>query len=204
MTRILKRVAIVVLVLALAGFVAFLYFIPPFTVAPPETFSQAQLDMLPKLDGIADPAVRTIAERGRYLVLTSDCAGCHGTPGPENAVPSMYLAGGMRFQTATHGETVSRNLTPHPTGLGSRSDAEIMRALRGGMRGGTPGGRAMSHTAMPWPVTAGWTEEDLYAVITYLRHIPPVQHHIPEPTAARPANPQVFEAAWGGKDAGRR
>lgn len=204
MKRVLKWTLLVVLVLGLTGFVAFLHLIPPFTVAPPETFSNAQLDAMPALDGIADPAVRTVAERGRYLVLTSDCAGCHATPGPEHAGPPGYLAGGMRFQTVTHGETVSANLTPHETGLANRSDADIVRALRSGIRASAQGPRSMSHTAMPWPITASWSAEDLHAVVTYLRHIPAITNRIPEPTPTRPSNPQVFEAAWGGKNAGTR
>ena len=112
----------------------------------------------------------------------------------------------MKFVTNTHGTTVSRNLTPdHETGIGSRTDAELMRALRGGVRGGAgPSGWSMSPTSMPWPTTANWSDEDLYAVITYLRHIPPVRHHIPDPTPGRPDNAAVFEVAFGGKEAGRK
>lgn len=206
MKRLLKRTVMVLVVLALVGFIAFLYLIPPFTLMAPETFAQMQLDYLPPLDGIADPATRAIAERGRYLVLTSDCAGCHATPGPENAAPSMYLAGGMKFVTTSHGAVVSRNLTPDKdTGIGTRTNDELMRTLRGGVRGGAgSSGWAMSHTAMPWPVTSNWSEEDMFAVITYLRHIPPVRHTIPDPAPGRPDNAEVFEAAYGGHDAGKK
>jgi hypothetical protein len=205
MKRILKWTALVVGVLAVAGFIAFLFLIPPFTLVAPETFAKMQLDVLPSLDGITDPATRAIAERGRYLVLTSDCAGCHATPGPENAGPSMYLAGGMRFVTTSHGTVVSRNLTPDPeTGIGRRTDAELKSALRGGVRAGAAGGWAMSHGAMPWPITASWSDEEIHAVIMYLRHIPPVRHAIPDPAPGRPDNPQVVEAAYGGKNAGTK
>jgi hypothetical protein len=200
--RVLKWTLIAVVVLAAAGFVTFLYVIPPLTLLPPEDFVKMQKDVLPSLAGITDPATRALAERGQYLVLTSDCAGCHLPPGPENAVPAMYLAGGMRFVTPSHGTVVSRNLTPdQDTGLGRHSDADITRALRGGVR---PDGRVMPHSSMPWPLTANWTDEDLHAVVTYLRHIPAVRHRIPDPSPGTPGDPQVVEAAYGGKDAGTK
>ena len=200
--RTLRWSLLIVMVLAVGGFIAFLYFIPPFTVASPDTFVKAQVNLIPPLVGIADPATRALAERGRSIVLTSDCAGCHVPPGPENMVPEMYLAGGMRFQTQTHGTVVSRNLTPDKeTGLGDRTDAEIVRALRGGVRSG---GWAMSPHAMPWPLTASWSDEDIHAVLTYLRHLPPVRHAIPNPAPGRPDNPDVTVAVYGGKDAGKK
>ncbi len=200
--RLAKWTAVVLVVVAAAGFVGFLYVIPPLTSMSVEDLTGMQQALLPSLASIGDPAERARAERGRYIVLTSDCAGCHQPPGPENAVPAMYLAGGMRFVTESHGTAVSRNLTPdRQTGLGGRTDDEIARALRGGVQ---HDGWIMSHSSMPWPLTANWSEEDRRAVITYLRHIPPVRHTIPARTADTPADPAVAEAAYGGHDAGRK
>jgi mono/diheme cytochrome c family protein len=200
--RILKWTALVLAVLAVAGFVAFLYLIPPLTMIPVQDLVASQTQWLPSLSSIADPATRTLAERGRQIVLASDCTGCHQPPGPENAVPSMYLSGGMRFVTHTHGTVVSRNLTPDPdTGLGRRDTDSILRAMRGGVR---PDGWIMSHSSMPWSLTANWSEEDRMAVVTYLRHIPPVRHAIPDRQSATPADAGIAEAAYGVKDAGRK
>ncbi len=202
MKRVITWTLLVVAVLAAVGFVGFLYFIPPFTIASPETFVKAQVDLSPALGGIAEPATRALAERGKYLVLTSDCAGCHFPPGAENMVPQMYLAGGLRFVTADHGTIVSRNLTPDAdTGIGRRTDAELKRLLRGGV---LPDGREVSSHAMPWPITANWSDEDIHAVLTYLRHIPPVRYRIPDPGPERPADPSVVEEAYGGKSAGTK
>ena len=199
--RIVKWSVMVGLVLVVLGFGAFLYLVPPFTLLPPETFVKTQIDLTPATAGIPDPATRLLAERGKYLVLTSDCAGCHTPPGPDNMVPEMYLAGGMRFVTASHGTVVSRNLTPdEETGLGRQSPADIARTLRSGVR---PDGRSMSPHAMPWPLSANWTDEERHAVITYLRHIRPVGHAIPDAVPSqRPDNPSVVEAAYGMTDAG--
>ena len=192
MKKILKWAVAVILVLAVCGFAAFLYFIPPLTSLPPETFIAQQASATPTVEGIADPAERLIAERGRYLVLTADCAGCHTTQGPQGPRADMFLAGGLTFTTNTHGAAVTRNLTPDTeTGLGGHSDAQIKMVLRSGV---FHGGRSISPRAMPWPGFSTWTDEDLHAVITYLRHIKPVRHAIPDP------GPGKANAIVGGAD----
>jgi mono/diheme cytochrome c family protein len=170
-------------VLAVFGFAAFLYLIPPLTSVAPEEFIKQMASSAPVVDGIADPAERLIAEHGRYLVLTTDCAGCHTTQGPKGPRPDMFLAGGLTFTTNTHGAAVSRNLTPdRETGLGGRSDEEIRMVLRSGA---FHTGRSISSRAMPWPGYSSWTDEDVHAVLTYLRHIKPVRHAIPDPGPGR-------------------
>ena len=47
MKRILKWAALVVVVLAFCGLMAFLYFIPPFFTTPPEQFSKAMREVGP-------------------------------------------------------------------------------------------------------------------------------------------------------------
>ena len=77
-------------------------------------------DAAPAVTDIADPAERAIAERGRYIVMTTGCIGCHATNGPQGPDLTKYLAGGgLKIQTP-HGTFVSRNLTPdQETGLGA-------------------------------------------------------------------------------------
>ena len=203
MKRILKWIALVVVFLAACGFVGFLYFVPPLMSIDPEEFVRGEAAMAPPVDGIADPAVRALAERGRYVLMTSDCTGCHVTPGPQGPMPDMYLAGGRRFVTAAHGTVVSRNLTPDKeTGLASRTDDDVKRVLRSGVY---PDGRVISHTAMPWAQFSNWSDEDLHAVVVYLRHIKPVRHEIPPPAAGRADAivPNAIEVV-SGTDAGRR
>ena len=203
MKRILKWAVLVVVVLAACGFVAFLYFVPPLTSTAPVEFINAEAAMAPPADGIADPTVRALAERGRYVLMTSDCTGCHVTPGPQGPMPDMYLAGGRAFLTNAHGTVVSRNLTPdRETGIGARSDADIKRVLRSGT---FPDGRSISHISMPWAHYSNWSDEDLHAVVVYLRHIKPVRHVIPPavPGRADAIEPGAVEIV-SGADAGRK
>lgn len=203
MKKILKWALVVVAVVAVGGFLAFLYFIPPFTSMPPEAFIEPSTAAAPTVDDIADPAVRAIAERGRYIVIGTGCNDCHQTPGPEGPRWDLYMAGGLKMAAADGNTVVSRNLTPDDeTGIGRRTDAELMRILRSGVR---HDGRLMNHRQMPWAVLSNLTEEDRYAVVTYLRHLKPVTHRIPDPvpTEGLP-DPSAAESSWGGRDYGGR
>ena len=198
MKRFLKWTLVVVVVLAVCGFCAFLYFIPPFFIAAPETFSKAQNDAAPTVANITDPAERALAERGRYLVVTGGCIGCHQMPGPQGPQYDKYLAGGLKF-TTHDGTYVTRNLTSDAeTGLPRRTDEDVKRILRSGV---FPDGRVVSYRVMPWGTYTSWTEEDRHAVVVYLRHLPAVRHQVPEPVAPEPfSNPTAYEEVYGGKD----
>jgi len=203
MKRFLKWAALVVAFVAAVGFLAFLYFIPPFFIASPETFSKPVADAPPTVASIGDPAERAIAERGRYLVTVNGCIGCHAANGPQGPDYSRYLAGGGMKATNAGGTFVSRNLTPDgSTGLARRSDEEVKRVLRSGT---FPDGHVVSATVMPWATFSNWTEEDRHAVLVYLRHLPGVHHEIPEATRTPVSMPGgAFDADYGGQDYGVR
>jgi mono/diheme cytochrome c family protein len=151
----------------------------------------------PGVDTIADPAERAIAARGRYIVMTTGCVGCHATNGPQGPDLTKYLAGGAIKSQSTAATYVSRNLTPDKdTGLARRTDDQVKRVLRSGV---FPDGHVVAGTSMPWPAFASWSEEDLHAVLVYLRHLPAIRHQTPEPVFTRAVTtPGVLEEdhAW--------
>ena len=63
MKRFLRWFAISVMVCGILGFIAFLYFIPPFDFIAPEQMSRPAGEAGPDLSAIADPAERGVAER---------------------------------------------------------------------------------------------------------------------------------------------
>lgn len=179
MKRSLRRAALVVAVIAGLGFLAFLYYIPPFLLIPPEQFQKDMAQAASAVDDIADPGMRAIAARGRYIVMTAGCIGCHVVNGAQGPDLSKYLAGGGFKGQRREGTYVSANLTPdRETGLGRRSDEEVKRVLRSGT---FPDGHVAPPSVMPWASFSNWSEEDLHAVVVYLRHIPPVRRQIPAP-----------------------
>jgi hypothetical protein len=181
--RILKWAVIVVLVIAVVGFLAFLYLIPPFDLVSPETLAQPETDAALKLDSITDPKTRALAERGKYIVMVTGCVDCHAPPGPNGPDFSRYMGGGLKTAVKGHGTFVSANITSDKQyGLGRRTDEDVLRVLRSGVS--ADDGRQLWYRDMPWAWFANWTEEDRRAVLTYLRQVPAVSHKIPAPTDA--------------------
>jgi mono/diheme cytochrome c family protein len=99
------------------------------------------------------------------------CVECH-TPmvGPKFDYENQLGRGGFKFH-GPWGTSVSRNITPHPKdGLGEWSDEEIKRAITTGVsRDGT---RLMPPMGFHYYKNIG--EEDLDALVAYLRSIPPL------------------------------
>ena len=194
MKKIFKWVGIILGCLIVIGFLGFLYFIPPFTLAPPEAFSAPPAMAQPSLDGIKDPAQRLMAERGKYIVLRTGCTECHTPQGENGPMWDQYLAGGIKLNSKTGGTVISRNLTSDPqTGLARRTDAQVLRVLRSGV---LSDGRVVNHRAMPWSAFSNWSEEDRYAVLMFLRNVKPFKHEIPDPSqevvSGKPTEDEFF------------
>jgi hypothetical protein len=78
----------------------------------------------------------------------------------------------------------SRNITSDVrTGIGAWTDEQIVRAIRSGI---TPDGRTLHWQGMIWDHASNWDEEDIHALVAYLRMLPPVARQIPP---ARPPTP---------------
>lgn len=126
----------------------------------------------------ADPAV---IERGRYLVYgPAHCGQCHGIGDrehPELAVMDDPLIGGLEFAMGPIGTTFAPNLTSDSeTGIARLTDAEIARTVRSGVRSDGRLALMMKFSA------ANPSDEDLGAIISYLRSVPPVKHEVPGET----------------------
>jgi len=120
--------------------------------------------------------------RGRYLVENvAHCFLCHSetewtrdAPGQ----PKQGLRGGGRtwedFTDAPF--LVSPNITPDPeTGAGTWTDDMFARAIREGI-----GHDGRELFFMPWPFFRAMSDQDLDAVISYVRTIPPVKKSRPK------------------------
>lgn len=117
-----------------------------------------------------------IIERGRYIVHDlAPCASCHADPQQRAASArgeSVPLIGGYVFDIPP-GKFYPRNLTSDSaTGLGGVSDKAIARALRSGVG---HDGRAL----LPFMEMQGLADDDLQAVVSYLRTVPPVRNEVP-------------------------
>ena len=118
--------------------------------------------------------------RGRYLVRTLGCGDCHTpTDGKGGMMEQFIYAGGQRWRVGPYGEYSSYNLTSDSaTGLGAWKDEEIKKFITTGIR---RDGTRMLPFPMPWPAFASLREDDLNAIVTYLRTLPPVRNEVPKP-----------------------
>lgn len=73
----------------------------------------------------------------------------------------------------------SANLTPdNQTGIGLWTPDIFVKALRSGLHMGA--GRPIL-PPMPWEMIRKMTDDDLNAVFTYLKSLPPVKNQVPAP-----------------------
>lgn len=126
----------------------------------------------PNIHASRDPVV---LERGRYLVEgAAHCSECHGAVDPP-AVSRVGrpLIGGMEFGTPVGTFRVPNITSDAETGIGKLKDEEIARLIRYGVK---PDGQ----TALPFMPYADLADDDLTAIISYLRTQKPVKHVVPE------------------------
>lgn len=128
--------------------------------------------------------------RGKYLVAIMDCGGCH-TPGAlvGQPDPKRFLAGSdIGFGVPNLGYFYPSNLTPdRDTGIGGWSEADIVKAIRTGVR---PDGRIL--VVMPWRSYAALNKADAGAVAAYLKSLPAIRNAAPPLTAAAAKAPAPY------------
>jgi mono/diheme cytochrome c family protein len=132
----------------------------------------------PTLKSSTDSA---IIARGKYLVNgPAHCVSCHvsgfGDMVAADEGKEVALQGGVTFQMGPLGKLPTRNLTPDKkTGIGRYTDEQIFRMMRHGIR---PDGLASMPVLMPfWKMG----DDDMVAIVSYLRSLQPVEHEVPEP-----------------------
>jgi hypothetical protein len=167
MRRIIKRVLLAlaaVLVLLPAGGAVFLLLLRP-RVQPPSS------------EEVARTPERLA--RGTYLMENLlGCVHCHSQHDHQRfglpPLPGAALAGGLLLDRSfgLPGVFQAPNITPDPdTGIGRWSDGEVIRAIREGVH---RSGRAL-FPMMPYADMRAMSDEDLRAVVTYLRAATPVK-----------------------------
>lgn len=131
----------------------------------------------------AERAVDVSAQRGRgeYLSKLLGCPSCHGGAG----------RGGLEGREQDRVWRAS-NITPHEgTGIGRWSDAQIVAAVRKGVR---PDGERID-PIMPYGFYARLSDEDAAALVAFLRALAPIENAIARPVYVRPAHPVTPSAA---------
>lgn len=127
--------------------------------------------------GIRASADSSVIARGRHLIRgAAHCVYCHSTANVDsimNAGGEVALSGDRLFKLPV-GKIYSKNITPDKeTGIGNFTDGEIARVLRYSVHpdGTVVYGFMQFHNA---------SDEDLTAIISYLRSRPAIKNPVPE------------------------
>jgi len=116
-------------------------------------------------ENVTIPTDAESLKRGEYIMATmGGCRDCHGA----------NLAGQL-FIPDPVGPIYTANITSGKGGIGGMSDADLVRALRHGVRRD-----GKSVIVMPAEDFYNLNDADLGALIAYLRSVPPVDNEIPE------------------------
>lgn len=120
-----------------------------------------------------------LIERGRYLAYgPAHCAFCHSNKETADALlrgEEPPIVGGYVISIPL-GDLPTPNLTPDAeTGIGRYTDGQIARMLRHNVK---PNGRL----AVPIMEFENMSDEDIVAVLSFLRSQAPVRHEVPERT----------------------
>ena len=120
----------------------------------------------------------SVIAHGKHLVFaTAHCVECHYKPGDSLRViagEEVQIAGGSYPFTFPGGLFYAPNISSDKeTGTGKYTDGEIARTLRYGVR---PNGRAL----IPAMEFQNLSDEDVTAIISYLRTVEPVKFKVPD------------------------
>ena len=125
----------------------------------------------PPIDTVPSIPAGVTVEYGEYLAgPVAHCVECHTTFGEKGPMFETHLgAGGFEFH-GPWGTSVAPNITTHPDGIPGFSDEELKTMIVSGTR---PDGSPMM-PPMGYAYYATMTEQDLDAVVLYLRQLPPL------------------------------
>jgi hypothetical protein len=173
--------------------VAYLRSVPAFKQGKPH--AENQLGLLPRLlftkigvqmhlpvHDVAGPDKKDRLKVGEYVATIGACSECHSLTkkGPRKRDDPQYLAGSEGpMEDPSFGKVWARNLTPDKeTGLGKYFPDQIKQAIRNGTR--LDGKRMAPPMSIMLPHYSGIAEDDLDALVAYLKTVPPARHQVPE------------------------
>jgi mono/diheme cytochrome c family protein len=123
-------------------------------------------------------AQQALVDRGSYLVNTiMTCNNCHTPIGPQGPDFSRALSGGLTFDEPPFKVTAPNITSDGNTGIGKWSPADIKKLMRTGVR---PNGVPVA-PVMPVSFYGIITENDMNAIVAYLRTVKAVKNKVADP-----------------------
>ena len=165
--------------------VAYLRTVPPYRQARPRQenklgfmqklmFKVIGVQMHKPIAGVPAPDRTNKIEYGHYLLRVAACGDCHSLAekGPRPETDPLAFAGSeVPFEDPGLGKVYASNITGDAeTGLGRYDAAAIKQALRNGTR--LDGKKMAPPMSILIPHLSGMTEDDLDALVAYLKTLP--------------------------------
>ena len=173
--------------------VAYLRTVPPYKQTKPRLdnklgfmnkllFGVIGVQMHKPIAGVAEPDRTNKHDYGRYLMRIAACGDCHSLtekgPRPETD-PLAFGGSDVPFEDPGLGKVYASNISGDPeTGLGRYSADAIKQALRNGTR--LDGKKLAPPMSILIPHLSGMTEEDIDALVAYLKYLPAAKRKPPE------------------------
>ena len=165
----------------------------PLGLMPRILFTKLGVQMHPPAHDVAAPDKRDSVKLGEYVATIAACGECHSLTkkGPRKPDDPQFLAGSEGpFEDPSFGKVWARNLTPDKeTGLGRYRPDQLKQALRNGKR--LDGKRMAPPMAIMVPHYSGLAEEDVDAVVAYLKAVAPARHQVPDRELTPPRQPST-------------
>ena len=138
------------------------------------------------------PSDAAMLARGKYLAeVVMNCQACHTPAGENGPELDKAYAGGLEFPDA-QGTWRSPNITQDKdTGIGGWTDEQIITAVREGKR---PTGEQL-YAFMPYEYFRIASDEDMAALVAFLRTVKPIKNPIPQLSGLEVKKPKHRPAA---------
>lgn len=129
------------------------------------------------------PAKGDTLAQGKYLTTIAGCHLCHTPVDDQNQpLPGMDFAGGYELPQPNGRIVRTANITPHyDTGIGAWDEDEFVGRFKeyaDSTKSRIYVGPDGDNTDMPWLHLAGMKVEDLGAIYSYIRTVPPIENSI--------------------------
>ncbi|WP_461790481.1 c-type cytochrome [Pedobacter sp.] len=168
----------------ISSIIAYLRSLKPIQRSIPKTTLDFPVSIINKLSPkLADhqplPKASDTIKYGAYLVNAAGCVDCHSKQDKGKIVAGTEFGGGMEFRQPS-GIIRAPNITKHQTaGIGSwTKELFVARFKSYEIAELTKVGKNELNSPMPWKMYSGMTAQDLSAIYTYLRTLPPQSNQV--------------------------
>ena len=184
--------------------VAYLRTVPPYRQAKPRQennlgfmtklmFKTIGVQMHKPIAGVTASDRANKHEYGHYLMRVAACGDCHSLtekgPRPETD-PLAFAGSDVPFEDPGLGKVYASNISSDPeTGLGRYDAVAVKQALRNGTR--LDGKKFAPPMSILMPHISGMTDEDMDALVAYMKTLPAAKRKQPERQLAEPLRAQL-------------